>query len=288
MFKELTALMQKPNLYEKGTSNNTEIWTDEHISKGMLEAHLNPNWDAATRNHAFVRDAAKWIGTIAPADKFPALLDLGCGPGIYAELLHGVGYQVTGVDISERSITYARNSAKEKGLPIKYHLQDYFEMNFVEQFNIATLIYYEYGVFATEDRVKLLANIRTALKPGGLLIFDVNTPPYLADRKENASWNFESKEGFFSPCPHLELNSIFLYGDKRTKCDRHIVITEQGIKSYNLWEHTFTKDELTQDLSVAGYNVMNFYGNIAGAVYTEEGKEMCVIAQKEEHCHDSI
>lgn len=283
MFNQLAALMKRPKLYEKGTSEYSEIWTDEHISKGMLDAHLNPDWDAATRNHTFVQNAAKWIGTIAPAAKYPVLLDLGCGPGIYAELFHGVGYQVTGVDFSKRSITYAQNSAKEKGLPIEYNLQNYLTLNFVEQFDLATLIYFEYGVFTLEDRVKLLANIHAALKPGGLLIFDINTPPYLADHEESASWNYESNESFFSPHPHLELNSVFLYEGKRTKCDRHIIITEQGVKSFNLWEHTFTKDELVHDLSVAGFGVKNFYGNIVGADYTDEGKEVCVIAQKEVH-----
>ena len=281
MFHQLAALMHKPELYEKGTSEYSEIWTDEHISKGMLDAHLNPDWDAATRNHAFVRDSVKWIGAVVPADKYPALLDLGCGPGIYAELLHAAGYKVSGMDFSKRSIEYARSSANDKGLPIEYHLHDYLKINFVGQFDLVTLIYYEYGVFTIEDRAKLLANIHAALKPGGLLIFDVNSPQYLAGREESASWIFENNESFFSPYPHLRLDSVFLYEEKRTKCDRHIIITEQGVKSYNIWEHTFTKDELTQDLIAAGYSVKNIYGDIAGADYTGEGKEMCIIAQKE-------
>ena len=42
MFTKLKKMITKPALYEKGTA---ELWTDEHISKGMLEAHLNPTWD---------------------------------------------------------------------------------------------------------------------------------------------------------------------------------------------------------------------------------------------------
>ena len=51
MFTQLKAMMTKPALYEKGT---VELWTDDHISKGLLEAHLDPDWDAATRIHAAV------------------------------------------------------------------------------------------------------------------------------------------------------------------------------------------------------------------------------------------
>ena len=63
MLKELMSIMKKPALYEKGTY---ELWTDEHISKGMLEAHLNPDWDAATRKHETVSEIVKWISSVAP------------------------------------------------------------------------------------------------------------------------------------------------------------------------------------------------------------------------------
>ena len=45
MFTQLMTTMNRPALYEKGAAG---LWTDEHISKGMLEAHLNPN---ETRQH---------------------------------------------------------------------------------------------------------------------------------------------------------------------------------------------------------------------------------------------
>ena len=280
MFNELTTLMKRPALYEKGTSEYTWIWTNEHISKGMLEAHLHPDWDAATRPHAYVNEIVKWIGSVAPASQYPALLDLGCGPGIYAELFHEEGYRVTGVDLSKRSLAYAKDSAKKKNLPITYYLQDYLTLDFAEQFDLVTLIYYDFGVLSTESRAKLLANIYMALKPCGLLIFDVYTPQHLSDREENTSWEYANSGGFFSPQPHICLNSFFLYEEKRTFCDRHIIITEQSIHSVNLWQHTFTKEELAQDLSVAGFCIKNIYGNMAEAEYSVNGKEMCIVAQK--------
>jgi len=280
MFKQLAAMMQRPALYEKGTAMQTEIWTDEHISKGMLEAHLDPELDAATRSHDHVKEIIKWIGAVAPADKYPALLDLGCGPGIYAELFNKAGYAVTGMDFSKRSIAHAQNSAKEKGLSIKYHFQDYLTLDFVAQFDVITLIYYDFGVLSAEERAILLIKIYTALKPGGLLIFDVYTPQHLAERAESSSWEYEGKESFFSSHPHVCLSSFLLYEEKHTFCERYIIITEQEMKSINIWEHTFTKDELVQDLSVAGFSVSGIYGNTTGAEYCKDGKEMCMIAKK--------
>ncbi len=39
MFKNLSSLLKKPALYERTPE---KFWNDPHISKGMLEAHLNP------------------------------------------------------------------------------------------------------------------------------------------------------------------------------------------------------------------------------------------------------
>ena len=46
MVNKLFSLIQKPALWQRSYEL---FWDDEHISKGMLEAHLNPNWDAASR-----------------------------------------------------------------------------------------------------------------------------------------------------------------------------------------------------------------------------------------------
>ncbi|SDF39613.1 hypothetical protein SAMN04488542_11040 [Fontibacillus panacisegetis] len=46
---ELIEKSKKPLLFEKGSS---QMWIDEYISQQMLEAHLDPNTDAASRNPA--------------------------------------------------------------------------------------------------------------------------------------------------------------------------------------------------------------------------------------------
>ena len=284
MFAQLKAMMKKPALYEKGTM---ALWTDEHISKGMLEAHLNPDWDAATRKHATVRENVDWICSVAPAETHRDLLDLGCGPGIYTEEFHIAGYRVSGVDFSERSVNYARNSAQEKNLPIMYYQQDYLTLDFAEQFDLITLINYDFGVLSTEDRAGLLKKIYAALKPNGLLIFDVFTPHQYVSREESKSWE-HAENGFFSDEPHICLHSLYRYDEKNTFCRQHIIITAQEVRHINIWEHTFTKDELSLNLNAAGLSVRAVYGSMTGADYCGNENEMCVVAQKEENNNDSI
>ena len=278
MFAKLAAIIKKPALYEKGTA---ELWTDEHISKGMLEAHLHPTWDAATRNHATVRENVKWICSVAPAEQYLSLLDLGCGPGIYAEEFHKRGYQVTGMDISERSISYARNSAQEKNLPIKYYHQNFLTMDFKKQFDLVTLIYYDFCTLPTEDRAKILKNIYAALKPGGLLIVEVHTPQHFLGKKECKRWEYAEKS-FYCASPHLCLESFYRYDEQNTVLNQYIIVTEHDVKSINVWHHTFTKEAFSQNLDTAGFSVKTIYGNMMGAGYDENGKEMCFVALKNE------
>lgn len=61
MLTELTPLFKRPPLYTK-----TEIpfRDDEHISLQMLNAHLNPNYDGASRKLEFIDQSVNWISKI--------------------------------------------------------------------------------------------------------------------------------------------------------------------------------------------------------------------------------
>jgi len=183
MINELKKYIAKPKLYDPSTN---KFWDDKHISKGMLEAHLNPNWDAATRKLEFLEKSVNWILKIAPSSQYKFLLDLGCGPGLYAERFANVGYSVTGVDYSKRSIAYAKKQTLLNKSNIKYHYQNYLTIDYIEQFNLITLIYCDYAALSITDRLILLRKVYQALKPNGKFIFDVFTP--LMRKDESRSW----------------------------------------------------------------------------------------------------
>lgn len=276
MFRTIKKFLEKPVLYAPSTA---KFWDDDHISKGMLEAHLNPSLDSATRNLSFVKQSVQWIAEVIPPYRDLALLDLGCGPGIYAELFNEAGYQVTGIDLSPRSIEHARSSAMAAGKQIEYKVANYLEMDYIEQFDIITLIYCDLGVLSTENRALLLRKINTALKPGGKFIFDVFTPYQYENQNEYKHWEYV-QSGFWSAKSYLCLNSFYRYDEQNTFLQRYLVISEDEVNCYNIWEHTFTKKEIIQDLSNAGFNIHAFYGDIAGSGYVTDGKQICVVAEK--------
>ncbi|HCS74547.1 MAG TPA: class I SAM-dependent methyltransferase [Clostridiales bacterium] len=276
MFNELKKHVIKPPLYSQSTN---KFWDDEHISKGMLEAHLNPNWDAATRKPEFLDKSVSWISKIAPPPQYNSLLDLGCGPGLYAERFNAAGYAVTGVDFSKRSIAYAKEQASFNKSNIDYHYQNYLTIDYLEQFDVITLIYCDYAALSITDRLILLKKVYQALRPNGKFIFDVFTP--LMRKDESRSWYYCEENGFFSEKPHICLESVYQYDDAdSTELRQFIVITEDNVDCYNIWDHFFTKEVLQSEIQTVGFSKFEFYGDVAGTGFLDTGETICGVFTK--------
>lgn len=274
MNHKLMEYIQRPELYAPSTAN---FWNDEHISKSMLEAHLNPELDAASRKEEFIDRSVAWICGLAPSDSFPRLLDLGCGPGLYTTRFHRQGYQVTGIDFSKRSIEYAKSTDIKQ--EIRYHYKNYLTIDYQQEFDVITLIYRDFSVLSEVDRKQLLHKISRALKPGGKFIVDVTLPNQYKGVEETKSWSYQ-ESGFWCREPHLCISAFYRYDDSNTFLNQYVLVTEEEIHNYNIWDHAFTNDELERDLAEAGYLTIDWFGDAAGADYLEDGSCMCAVAQK--------
>ena len=105
------------------------------------------------------------------------VLDLGCGTGTIACLLAKKGYQVLAADGSEEMLTQA--AAKAAGLerpPLFLH-QAMPRLRLAQPADavVSTLDSLNY-LTAERDLKETFRHVRRWLKPGGLFLFDVNTP----------------------------------------------------------------------------------------------------------------
>ena len=277
MLKELSQFLNKPSLYASSTN---QFWNDEYISKFVLDSHLNPGVDAASRKPEFIDKSVDWIASIAPPPQYRKLLDLGCGPGLYAERFNSAGYAVTGMDFSKRSIEYAKEQATAHNGKIDYFYQDYLTIDFDACFDVVTLIYCDFGVLSTADRATLISKAHRGLRAGGILILDVFTPARYDSRQEARDWNYQPDGGFWNERPHLCLNSFYRYDEDRTVLNQTIVIDESGVECYNIWEHCFTKDALLLEAQTAGFIQYKLYGDVSGKAFGEQGSIMCAVFTK--------
>ncbi len=67
------------------------IWTDPHVSKQLLAAHLDPKTDAASRRPESIDRTITWVVNLLDLKPGNKILDLGCGPGLYSQRLAKLG-----------------------------------------------------------------------------------------------------------------------------------------------------------------------------------------------------
>lgn len=95
------------------------------------------------------------------------VLELGCGPGRNAIFFAEKGCMVDAVDLSDNSLQWARERAKEKNININFIQENIFHLNIEEG---TYDIVYDSGCFhhiAPHRRMNYIDLVQKALKPGG-------------------------------------------------------------------------------------------------------------------------
>lgn len=277
MYKKILApFKERPFLYSESTAS---MWDDEYISKGMLAAHLNSNIESASRQLGFVEQSVYWINNLTDSNKNKKLLDLGCGPGIYAELFCKIGFDVIGIDFSKRSIDYAKENAVKNQLNIEYLYKNYLEIEYENEFDIITLIYCDFGVLSPSNRSLLLKKIYRALKKDGVLVFDMFSEIELVNFKEGNTVKYYN-EGFWRPTPHIVIQNNYIYSESNNYLEQYIVITEEECQCYNNWNQVFNIKSIEKEISEAGFSNIKLYDNVCGKELSDKSNTICAIVKK--------
>jgi SAM-dependent methyltransferase len=255
----LAALTGAPEPWAPGEA---EFWTDPHIAAQMLAAHLDPDTPAASAPPDVIDASIAWIIERTGLQPGNRLVDLGCGPGLYARRFASAGLQVTGIDISANSLAHARTQDAVS----EYRHQSYLDLADVAAFLAATLIYGDYGTFDDHARARLLANVHRALTPGGWFVFDVSTARHHQTANCGDGWSVHPDGGFFRPGPHLVLMRHFAYPDLDLAVDQYAVLDADGsLRIYRNWFRLFDEDSITAELEAGGFAVDGLYADLTGS-----------------------
>lgn len=142
------------------------------------------SWNEATKVHnSHKGDQAAFLGnggsTLFPEEidllgdiKGMSLLHLQCNSGQDTlSIASHLGAQVTGVDISDEAIDFARRLSTESGIPAVFHradVYDWFSQTDAQQFDV---VFSSYGAIGWLSDLKAWAKgIHMVLKPGGRFV----------------------------------------------------------------------------------------------------------------------
>lgn len=271
---ELARIARKPPCFEPG---RLPFWDDPYIARQMLAAHLSPDTDAASRKPETIERSVAWIADRLGLQAGARLLDLGCGPGLYCVRFAARGFHVTGIDISENSIRYARAHDPHT----TYIVGDYRALDETARYDAALLIYGDLCVLSDDDRDTVLRNVYRALRPGGRFVFDVTTPRQHDRLRGQTHWQVVEAGGFWRPGPHLVLLQTFDYPEHSTGLEQYIVIEETGaVSEYRIWTHYYTAEAITSVLEARGFAVEGLYADLTGTPYDPESEWVGVVARR--------
>lgn len=183
------------------------------------------------------------------------VLDLCCGPGLLLQWLANKGYQVTGVDRSERMLQYAR----EKATDCKLILGDvrFFELppNFHAVFSTGLGFTH---ILTLEDLISTFRKAYKALQNNGVFIFDLrlhdgyNSPNWTGsmsgDLKDDYAW---VKKKIY--CPETQEGQVYI-------TVFHLIEGDYWKRIDTIWPvRGYTKDEVNSALEKVGFTEVGVY-----------------------------
>lgn len=274
-FEALKESISKPDIFEK---SNEKFWDDPHISEQMLNYHLNPDIEAASKTRDTIEAETKFIIDKTNMNEEKSVLDLGCGPGLYVKEFIKTGARVTGIDLSERSIDYAKRMIGSECENVVLTKMNYLDMDYEDAFDIVTLIFYDFCALSMEDQHTLLSKIYKALKADGVFVLDV-----VSENKPTTVSTSISvfQEGFWSPKPYVEILNTYVYEDPKTEGLQYTIIEESGdTRIIRIYHRLFSVQGITSQFVESGFRIQEVFSNLKGDSFTPDSATYGIIARR--------
>ena len=283
MRMNLLDLIARQPVPEPWTEGEKIPWHDPAFSERMLREHLSQAHDLASRRSERIDRHVEWIDGVLLGGKASAILDLGCGPGLYAVRLARRGHTVTGVDFSPASIAYARQQAAEAGAACEFVEADIRRADYgVGRFDLAMLIFGEFNVFHPDDARAILRRVHAGLTHDGVIVLEVHTLDAVQRTGEAATSWYGSNGGLFSQKPHLLLTENFWLPERQVSVERYFVVdAESGeVTRHAAAMQAYSEEQLRTLLTETGFGEVTIYPSLYGVVDAGQADFYVIVGEK--------
>ena len=201
------------------------------------------------------------------------VLDIACGNGRIGLPLAKVGYQVTGIDLSETMLMHGREKAGD--LPMTFLKADCRDFSLDQRFSLAFMTGHGFqNLLGRQDRLALFQSVRQHLTEDGLFLFETRN---------------ELSSSLTQNCPREFYRSYHLPNGAEIRCDiEQSYDPETGILDYRIWRQDqlsdqvfegsgricFPTDEMVRsELDMAGFQLHECIGDWDGCPQGTEAPE---------------
>lgn len=242
-------------------------WNEPAFSERMLAEHLSQDHDAASRRFEIIDDHVRWIHQTLLKERPQKLLDLACGPGLYASRLGRLGHTVTGIDFSPASIRYARQEVARAGLSLActFIEADLRKLEYGVSYDFAMLIFGEFNTFKPVDATLILERTYHALRPGGILLLEPQNFTSIHRALLSPSVWRTYRTGLFSNRPYLYLQEDFWDDRTNTVATRYWIVDAETaeVNRYAQTTQAYQDTELEALLARQGFSQITFHPSLS-------------------------
>ena len=209
---------------------------------------------------------------LSPKDSSPAsnlrVLDLACGRGRHSFSLNQLGFDVTGIDLSQQSIAYAKKCENDH---LHFYVHDMRKLFRTNYFDAVLNLFTSLGYFEKEkDELAVIDSACKALKPGGIFILDF--------------FNAGSVIQQLKPFEEITVEGIKFMIHKKSEGDfiiKQISFSDKG-KEYHFEERVkaLTLAHFEKYLSASNLKIVNLWGNYRLDAFNPLTSERLIIVAK--------
>jgi SAM-dependent methyltransferase len=177
--------MEEKETYEKIYETPGAVWTTEEPRPELVELVES--------------------GRVKPC----RALDIGCGEGFFSIYLSSKGFDVLGIDISDRAIQYAKQNATKAGVNAEFRQMDFYNLQSLQESFGFVLEWAILHMIPFEKLKEYVRNVASLLNPGGRYLsicFNIKSPEFGGPGIRIRDTPFDTKLYFYS---EEELKALF-------------------------------------------------------------------------------
>lgn len=199
------------------------------------------------------------------------MLDVACGKGRHSMQLSERGFDVTGIDLSEESITEALAASNEK---LHFYQHDMRLPFWINYFDYAFNFFTSFGYFRTQrEHDNAIRSIASSLKKEGVFVMDYLNVHYAEDHNEHQTE--KEVDG---------INFIITKWYDEAHFYKKIVIVDEAMQepfTYTEKVAKFSLGDFTEMFSYQGLQIQEVFGDYQFANYDiKKSPRLIMIAKK--------
>ncbi|EXX89402.1 SAM-dependent methyltransferase [Paenibacillus darwinianus] len=238
-------------------------WFERSFGSDYMIVYKHRNWENAYRE---VRNMVGFLDMPQGA----AVLDVGCGMGRHALALSGMGFRVSGVDLSEELLREAAIRDPERR--VEWLRGDMRRLPFADgSFDATVNFFTSFGYFESEEEnVSVLRELRRVLKPGGRFLIDFLNPSYVRGTLVPFSERTDDETGWIiTESRRIENGAVVK--------DIRIRTQEGDERTYRERVRLYGPDWFEARLPETGLTLERLYGDYSGSAFAESESQRLIM-----------